>query len=74
MEFWYRRKYGLTSNDPRYLDATPQEMLSDYWAHYYFDNPNAQDEVVDDDFNLDDELARIEMEAESVDDWEDVIL
>lgn len=47
-------------------------MLSDYWAHYYADNPKAQDEVVDDDFNLEEELARLEASAESADDWEEL--
>lgn len=71
MEFWYRRKYNLTSSDPRFLDATTDEMFSDYWAHYYADNPKAHDEVADDDFNLEDELARIELE-DSADEWEEL--
>lgn len=47
-------------------------MLSDYWAHHYYDNPNAQDEIVDESFNLDDELERLELEAQAVDDWEEL--
>lgn len=54
-------------------------MMADYWAHYYADNPNAQEEVVDDDFNFEEELARIEAEAEAkgplpknVNDWEEL--
>jgi hypothetical protein len=39
-------------------------MMTDYWAHYYFDNPKAQEEVEDDDFNLADEIARAEAEAD----------
>lgn len=61
------------------MDATVDEMMADYWAHYYADNPNAQEEVVDDDFNFEEELARIEAEAEAkgplpknVNDWEEL--
>ena len=64
VEFWYRRKYSLTANDPRYLDTTPEEMMTDYWAHYYFDNPKALEEVEDDDFDVEAELARAEAEAD----------
>lgn len=35
-------------------------MLEDYWAHFYFDNPKALDEVEDSDFDLDAELAALE--------------
>lgn len=77
IEFWYRRKYGLTSTDPRFLDATLEEMETDRWAHHFFENPKAAEEVEDEDFNLEEELARIEAEAaddaaRDVDDWEDV--
>lgn len=65
MEFWYRKKYGLPATDPRFLSASVDEMLADYWAYHYADNPNAQDEVVDDDFDLQAELARIEAEGEA---------
>lgn len=60
--------------DPRYLDATVEEMMTDYWAHHYYDNPKALEEVEDEDFNLDDEIARIEAEAENddPDSWVDV--
>lgn len=76
-EFWFRRKYNLTSNDPRFLDSTVEEMLTDYWAHTFYDDPKAAQEVEDEDFNLADELARIEAEEGydptiDVDDWEDL--
>lgn len=38
--------------------------MTDFWAHHYFENPKAQEEVEDDDFNLEDEMARAEAEAE----------
>lgn len=76
IEFWFRHKYGLTENDPRFLAMTTEEMLTDYWAHTYFDDPEKADrEVVDDDFDLDDVLAEINAEAENdsdPDDWEDI--
>lgn len=73
MEFWFRRKYNLTANDPRFLDTSVEDMYTDYWAHYYADNPDAKDKVVeDDDFNLEEEMALIDAEAEAADDWEDV--
>jgi len=50
----------LTVNDPRFLESTVEEMLEDYWAHFYFDNPKALDEVEDADFDLDAELAALE--------------
>lgn len=43
-------------------------MLTDYWAHYFYDNPKAeQDTVEDTDFDLQAELSRLE---ENPDDWE----
>ena len=54
-EFWYRQHYKLTSNDPRFLDATLEEMMADYYAHTYFVDPKAvEDTVEDEDFNPDD--------------------
>lgn len=51
-------------------------MNADYWAHYYFDNPKAKDEIEDEDFNLEDELQKIEdedsLDDADVDDWESV--
>lgn len=73
MEFWYRQHYRLAATDPRFLEATPLEMLTDYYANYYMNNPNAQDEVEDEDFDLERELARIEAEAAGdIDDWEEL--
>lgn len=49
-------------------------MFADYYAHLYFDNPNKQDDVVDDDFDKDAILAEIEAEAEAEqsNEWDDV--
>ena len=69
MEFWYRKKYNLTVNDPRFLDSTIEDIETDYWAHYYYDRPNVTEEIEDDDFDVDAEIA-----AMSDDDWEEVNL
>lgn len=49
VEFWFRRKYSLTRTDPRFLEATVDDMLEDYWLHTYFDDPKAVTETVEDD-------------------------
>lgn len=69
VEFWFRRKYNLPPSDPRFLDMTAEDMYIDYWAHYYANNPEAKDKIVeDDDFDLEQEIALAEAEA----DWEDL--
>ena len=79
MEFWFRRKYNLTPNDPRFLSLTREEIIADYWAHQYYENP-PKDEISDDDFDLQAELDKINREAERAagaasptDEWEEVI-
>lgn len=72
IEFWYRRKYGLTSNDPRFLDATVEEMLADYYAHTYYDDPKAVEAVEDDDFDPDEVEAIIAANRQPPNDWEDL--
>lgn len=67
MEFWYRTKYNLTSNDPRFLAATLEEIITDYWAHQYLADPNLKDEIEDEDFDLDEVVASME---NNPDDWE----
>ncbi len=62
--FWYRKKYNLPPNDPRYLDLTAEEIQAEYWAHQYAEN-GVHDEVEDEDFDLEAELARNEAEAEA---------
>lgn len=53
---WYRRQFHLPPNDPRFLDLTYGEVLTEYWAHQYddliaagkqieeFDNPEFDDD------------------------------
>jgi hypothetical protein len=50
------------------MAATQEEMATDYWAHFYFENPReAATEVTDDDFDLD-EI----MQKAADGDWEDI--
>lgn len=37
--------------DPRFLDATVDEMLTDIWAHRYAEDPKLLEEVEDEDFD-----------------------
>lgn len=69
IEFWFRRKYSLTKTDPRFLDATVDDMLEDFWAHHFFENPKALDEVEDEGFDLEAEMAALEDGADP-EDWE----
>lgn len=43
-------------------------MLTDYWAHHYFENPKAHEEVEDEDFDQDAIMA--EWAGGGGDDWE----
>ena len=66
LQFWFRKKYQLTPTDPRFLDLSVEDIETDYWAHYYYDNP-AGDEVEDEDFDLDKIIAKM-----GKDDWEEL--
>lgn len=46
-------------------------MLTDYWAHTYFDDPKAIEEVEDDDFDIDSVADEIGYKS-APDDWEDL--
>lgn len=65
--FWFRRKYGLTPNDPLFLGLTPREIEAEYWAHHFFENPATES---DEDSDFDTEALVAAMER---DDWETVI-
>lgn len=69
IEFWFRRKYNLPPSDPRFLECSIQDMLTDHWAHHFYDNPKAEEEVVDEDFDIQAEIDRM---AQNPDDWEPV--
>jgi hypothetical protein len=58
----------LPPTDPRFLAATQQDMATDYWAHFYHDNPSqAATEVTDEDFDLE-EIKRKAEDGE----WEEI--
>lgn len=58
------------------MDVTLDEMMADFYAHLYFDDPKAAEETFeDDDFDVDDVANIISApvaggEGNHVDDWE----
>ncbi len=66
LEFWFRRKFNLAPTDPRFLNATIEQIETEYWAHDYFNKPPGE-ELSDDDFDKDAILKQME---ENPDDWE----
>lgn len=66
-EFWLRRKYNLLPTDPRFLALTKVEIETEYWAHYYADNPGKEHDE-DPDFDAD----AIEAAMEDDDAWEEL--
>jgi len=62
IQFWFRQKYNLTRTDPRYLEATVQDMLEDFWLHTYAEDPKAVTETVEDD-DFDPEAVAAELAA-----------
>lgn len=72
MEFAFRRRYGLPPTDPRFLDAGLDEMLVDWWAHRFTDDPKLRDEVVNADFEADVEAMERAMMDAGPDGWEEV--
>ena len=69
--FWYRRKYNLSPRDPRFLELTLDDIWEEWWAHRFADDPRAaEEEHEDEDFNLEEILARVDA---GPDDWEEVL-
>lgn len=52
------------------MEASVDEMLADYWAHTYFEDPKAAEAVEDDDFDPD-EVAEL-IGYREPNDWEDL--
>lgn len=52
VDLWYRRTFQLTANDPKYLDTTLEDRLTDFWAWQYADNPKLLETVEDESFDL----------------------
>lgn len=60
MEFAYRRRYSMPATDPRYLDSSLEDIVLDYWAHRFWDEPKLREEVHNPDFEEDvDEIERL---------------
>jgi hypothetical protein len=58
----------LTAHDPRYLEATPEDMALDFWADYYARHPKlGVTEFENDDFEAD-----VERMLAEDDDWETI--
>ena len=72
LAFLFRQRYRLPPTDSRFLDATFEDMLVDEWACRYHEDPKAADEIVDDEFDVEQELARLDQEVGNVNDWEEV--
>ena len=79
MEFAFRRRYNLPPTDPRFLDATREEIAADFWAHHYAEN-RVTEEYEDTDFDQDaisrqwaEEAEAAEKQAADDDDFETVI-
>lgn len=58
VRFWFRRKYNLPPTDDRYLGMTELAMLTEYWAHYYYEKPDNEFEGGTD--NYEDEVAAMD--------------
>jgi len=73
-DLWFRRTYNLAPTDPRYLDATPEQMLTDYWAHHYDDRRLAgkPDEIEDEDESFDEDRVA-QLMRDHPEDWIDLL-
>lgn len=43
---WFRRQFNLAPTDSRYLDATPLDILTEMYAHFY-DNLHQKGKLAD---------------------------
>lgn len=65
----------MPATDPRFLAATPEEMLTDIWAFKFKADPKLLSEVEDEDFDIDNvaaEIGYMPPVAKTPDDWEDL--
>ena len=65
MAFAFRCRYNLPPTDPRFLDATVEEVVVDYWAHHFRDNPQ---QAFAEDESFDPDAVAAQWEAEDADD------
>ena len=52
VDFWFRTHYRLPPTDPRYLDTTLEERLSEFWAYQYSVDPKLLEMAEDTSFNM----------------------
>lgn len=64
--FLFRRIYRLAPTDPRFLDATLEEMELDLIAHTFADNPNAQIATVAETSDFEAEAEAMERESREI--------
>jgi hypothetical protein len=66
----FRRRYNLPPTDPRFLNATLDDIITDCLANDYADDPKLLTNVIEDtDFDLEEVLKDM-----GNDDWEEVKL
>jgi len=70
MEFWFRRKFNLAPTDTRFLDATIEQIETEYWAHHFAESEGSGEEYDDEDFDLEAELKKMQGNP---DEWGDPI-
>lgn len=82
LQWWFRDRYRLPPNDPRFLALTSDELALDYWTAYYAASA-AKGEAIsfdeeDDDYDLAAIEAALEAQADQAainnpdpDQWED---
>ena len=70
---WYRRRYNLPPNHPRFLSLSEYDFQTEYWAHHYddlFQKGELESEAETEDFEK--ELEKF-MADDSDENWETVI-
>jgi len=73
LEFAFRRRYLMPPADPRFLAATHEDIVTDFWAHRFWDDPKLRNEIVNEDFDADlDEMER-EISRGEPSDWEPIV-
>ena len=84
LQWWFRDRYRLPPNDPRFLALTSDELALDYWTAYYAASAAKGENISFEDEDDDYDLAAIESELEAQADqsalhdenpdaWEDVL-
>lgn len=61
--------YRLSPLDPRFLELTPEEVETEFWAHYYAENSGKGEEFEDDDLDV----QALAEGLETGEQWEEVI-